>query len=132
MRSRDKFLELRAMAERLPLGEYGDRLIRDLLVELLAELAGDAVPESLTLGAVRNPAPAPDRVGVVAAVHAMPAGSTRDMLAPALGVPDPAGADWLAAQISADAKAEADAAAAAKTPPKKNDQKATPTPNGGH
>jgi len=129
-----KLLELRATAERLPLGEHGDRCLRDLFIEFVDALTGNDEPhESLALVSARAPAPAPERVGVVAVQLSAPAGSARDMIAPALDVPDPAGADWLAAQMAADAKAEAEAAAAAKAPPpKKNDQKATPTPNGGH
>jgi hypothetical protein len=134
--SRANLLKLRDVAERLPLGEHGARCLRDLFIELIDEITDSGkVNESLTLTAAREPAPAPELVGVhgVALPMSAPAGATRDMAAPAGHVPDPAGEDWLAAQMAADAKAEAEAAAAAKTAPaKKNDTKAAPTPNGGH
>ena len=126
------------MAERLPLGEHGDRCIRDLFVELLDELTGaETQHESIALAGVRSPAPAPERVGVTAGIPGLmiapPAGATRDLPTPVAGVADPAGDNWLGQLIDADAKAEAEAAAAKTAPAKKNDTKAAPnTPNGGH
>ena len=135
--SRANLLKLRDVAERLPLGEHGARCLRDLFIELIDEITDSGkVNESITLVGARAPAPAPERVGVtggIALPMSAPAGATRDMLAPALDVPDPAGETWLSEQMAADAKAEAEAAAAAKAPPaKKNDPKAAPNPNGGH
>jgi len=123
MGRRERLLELRATAERLPLGEHGDRCLRDLYVELIDELTGsDAQHESIALAGVRLPAPAPDRVGVTAGV-------SRELYpvaqpAPVAGVADPAGENFLADLMAADKRAEEEAAAAAATPPpKRNDTK---------
>lgn len=131
MGRREKLIELRATAERLPLGEHGERQLRDLFVELIDELTGsDVQHESIALAGMRAPAPAPSLVGVTAGVMgpvAPPAGATRDVPTPVAGVADPAGEGYLAELIAADAKAEAEAAAA-----KKNDTKAAAPTNGGH
>jgi hypothetical protein len=133
--ARARLLELRATAERLPLGEHGDRCLRDLFVELIDELTGATVKhESIALAGMRAPAPAPERVGVTAGVSgpvAPPAGSTRDIPRPSAAVADPAGEGWLAEQLAADQKAEAELEAKAPTKAK-NDPKAAPNPNGGH
>lgn len=135
---RQRLLEIRDMALRLPLGEHGDRCLCALIVELLEELAGEASTNaSPALASVRAPAPAPERVGVTAGLPAgrvaPPAGATRDLPTPEANVPDPAGESWLAEMAEADRRAEAEAEAAAKLPPaKKNEPQPAPTPNGGH
>jgi hypothetical protein len=135
---RAKLLELRATAERLALGDHGDRCLRDLFLELVDVLTGqENAADSMALASARAPAPAPELVGVTAGVSlalAPPAGSKRDLPRPAADVPDPAGEQWLAELAAADEKAELEAAAAAtaeKTKPK-TEPKAAPTPNGGH
>lgn len=139
MGRREKLIELRATAERLPLGDYGDRLLRDLFVELIDELTGgvETPRDSIALVGWREPAPPPERVGVTAGLSgpvAPPAGSTRDLPAPIAGIADPAGEGWLAELAAKDEAEEKAEAAAAKTPPaKKNDTKAAaPNNSGGH
>jgi hypothetical protein len=143
MSVKQELLRLRAVAERLPLGDHGDRCLRDLFLEFVDVLTGTkTTTDSLALASSRAPAPPPETLGaVVQGRTSAPAGALFDLPRPAADVADPAGETWLAEQMAADAKAEAEAeavkaataataAAAAKT--KNEPKKATPTPNGGH
>jgi hypothetical protein len=132
---KDKLIELRAVAERLPLGEAGDRTLRGLIVDFIDVLTGgDASHPDVNNSGARVAPPPPEHF---AAVHPSrgaqlgPVGKLKDAVAPE-GAPDIAGEDWLAAAEADIAVLEEKKKAAAAERAKPKAPAAPTPPNGGH
>lgn len=108
MSTREKLVELRAAADRLALGDYGDRLLRALVIDLIDVMCG-VEPSHPDLANARQAPPAPELVGVKGGVQGLPpalavggAAAPRAIVAPVIDapaptgtVPDPAGTEWI-------------------------------------